>query len=543
MIYNAKDYGMIPGEEIGEKLNKLLAEFKNIEGEKVLNFDPGEYYIDSDSCPERKMYITNTLAEKQYKPDEKPHWQRVAFYIEGVNDLTISGEGASFIMRGRVTNAAVLKCNNITFEGIEIKAENPDLHELTVENTGLTYVDFRLDCESQYANKNGSWYFIGKDYETPFTANIGKWPYFGKISGDNTDRIVRVMQPFTMNLGIKEKEPYLFRVRYPSARKFKVGDRYCVYDVRRLNVGFFVENTKNITLRRVKQRFNVALAFVAQNSENINIEAVEFCPAEGQVKQFASYADFIQVCMCKGQVNVTDSIFAGAGDDVLNVHGTHFEIKSVEGNVIKAVFRHHESYGYLAFNPGDELEFVNSGTLLPEGKGKVKSASLEDDYTVRIELEDASEAKSGLFVENVTLCPDLYFARNKMSRIVTRGLLITTRGKVVVEDNDFNNTIMHSILFSDDARSWFESGPCKDVTIRNNRFRECDESYIQILPENSPRRNAVHGRFVIEGNTFMHDRGIDARRCEEIIFRNNIIEEKSEEFVKCKDVVKSDITY
>ena len=43
----------------------------------------------------------------------------------------------------------------------------------------------------------------------------------------------------------------------------------------------------------------------------------------------------------------------------------------------------------------------------------------------------------GQVVEDVDACSGLRFANNRMTRIITRGLLITTRGKVNIENNDF----------------------------------------------------------------------------------------------------------
>jgi len=544
MIYNAEQLGMLPGEAVGRRLNEVLASFRETEGEKILEFPAGTYYISSDDIPEEKLYITNTIGMKEYHKDERPHIQKVAFDLQNLKDVTIKGDNAVFVLEGRMTNAIILNCENITFEGIEIKAENPDSHEFTIENIGNGYVDFRLDSESRYICKDGNYYFVGKDYETDFRINIVDWSYFGRISGDNHNRIVRDRQPFGLATSITEIEPYLFRAKYLSTARFRMGDIFCVYDVRRTNVGFFIEGSKNVTLRNIKQRFNISLAVVAQNTDTITITGCEFCPAEGQVKQFVSFADFIQVCMCKGQVTVTDNKFIGAGDDVLNVHGTHFKIVRIKGNTVTCRFMHHQSYGYLAFNEGDEVEFVSRRTLLAKGSAKVLSAKLENEYDVVLTLDNVKHAKKGQVIENITLCPDLYFARNYMARIVTRGLLITTRGKVVVEDNDFDNLIMPSILFSDDAKSWYESGPCRDVTIRNNRFGDNDGWYIQILPENRTCRNAVHGTFVIEGNTFEYDRGIDAQRCEKIVFRNNILKEKKNPaFVKCTNVTEKEISY
>jgi hypothetical protein len=50
-----------------------------------------------------------------------------------------------------------------------------------------------------------------------------------------------------------------------------------------------------------------------------------------------------------------------------------------------------------------------------------------------------------------------------------RGALITTKGKVVV-DNNYFSTQMHGILIEGDNKKWYESGAVEDVMISNNTF-------------------------------------------------------------------------
>lgn len=61
---------------------------------------------------------------------------------------------------------------------------------------------------------------------------------------------------------------------------------------------------------------------------------------------------------------------------------------------------------------------------------------------------------------------------------------------------------MSAILVADDARSWFESGPVHNLTIRNNVFNRCLGSIIWINPENRKKAGAVHRNITIENNVF-----------------------------------------
>lgn len=126
-------------------------------------------------------------------------------------------------------------------------------------------------------------------------------------------------------------------------------------------------------------------------------------------------------------------------------------------------------------------------------------------------------------IEDISACPDLDFVGNKVTRIITRGLLITTRGKVNVKNNHFVSTTMSGILLSDDAKNWYESGMCRDVTIENNVFDYCGETPILIKPENGRYEGAVHKNIKIIGNEFKLYKGccISAKATDDILVENN----------------------
>lgn len=121
----------------------------------------------------------------------------------------------------------------------------------------------------------------------------------------------------------------------------------------------------------------------------------------------------------------------------------------------------------------------------------------------------------------------------RFERTNTRGLLITTRRKVLIENNTFYRTGMHAILIADDASGWYESGPVQDVTIRNNTFEECGYNQapgnyvIAIAPENHELVPGymVHRNIRIENNVFkVYDFPVlTARSTEALIFKNNKI--------------------
>ncbi|MDU0354209.1 right-handed parallel beta-helix repeat-containing protein [Paraglaciecola aquimarina] len=69
----------------------------------------------------------------------------------------------------------------------------------------------------------------------------------------------------------------------------------------------------------------------------------------------------------------------------------------------------------------------------------------------------------------MTWQPNLTFRDNIVRENRARGVLVTTKGKVIIENNYFNNQ-MHGILIEGDNKYWYESGAVEDVVIRNNKF-------------------------------------------------------------------------
>ena len=80
---------------------------------------------------------------------------------------------------------------------------------------------------------------------------------------------------------------------------------------------------------------------------------------------------------------------------------------------------------------------------------------------------------------------------------------------MLVEGNPFNRCSMPAILVEDDAEGWFESGPVRDMTIRDNSFIGCG---IAISPQNKSVKadEPVHENIRIEGN-FFDGSGISAK--------------------------------
>lgn len=536
-----KDFGIFPGEDVTKGLIGLFKEITCHQGLKKIVLEKGTYYIDSNKCNKYMLYITNTVGDEEFANDETPHLQAVAFYLENINDFVFDGNGSTFIIDGKATNMAITKCKNVIIKNLEIRHAHPDMHELKVISKKPFSVDFELDKDTLYEFKKSKLYFCGKDYRVRADKNAEKSGWIGLVRKDTPNKIKRVLHPLAYKLRMRNIGQRKIRVYYPNTRRFRLGDCYYPYDVRRQFAGIFLQQSEDITVENIAQRFNYSLAYVAQDCENLTVKAVDFSPEKDSARKMASVADFIQLSMCRGVITVSDSNFCGAGDDCLNVHGIHFKITDKTDNRLTLTFMHPQTHGFNPLRAGDTLACIDKDTLLETGSGRILSSELADENNIIVTVENPDAFIVGQVAEDVDACPNLTFRNNKMTRIITRGLLITTRGKVTIENNVFESTTMSGILLSDDAKSWYESGMCKDVTIKDNTFLYSGDTPILIKPENTRHQGAVHNNIKIIGNSFKHYDGecIFASSTDGIIIENNDFGKK--EFLKtenCNDVTK-----
>jgi len=318
-----------------------------------------------------------------------------------------------------------------------------------------------------------------------------------------TNEVWRKRNPLT-KLTFEEIEPGLIRAHGKGG--LKQGRIYQIRKTFRDCTGAFTRRSKDITWKNVHFKFMHGMGLVNQFSENLTFDTVTIAPDKGSGRTTAAWADCIQVSGCKGKLLVKDCIFSGAHDDAINIHGTHLRVvERISDKQIKVRFMHAQTFGFMAFNPGDDIEFVGWDSLKTYRPNRIKDAQLLNPKELLLTLDKPVplEFKQNDVVENVTWTPEVEIRGCTVSRIPTRGFLITTRRKVVVEDNQFNRTHMSAIIIADDASGWYESGCVRDMTIRKNTFLKCAEPVINIIPQNSVANDAVHQNIRIEDNEFV----------------------------------------
>lgn len=342
-------------------------------------------------------------------------------------------------------------------------------------------------------------------------------------------------KPFAESIAI-EISP--FKIRFSgdfSGANFSEGDILTIRDPYRDEVGVFNNRSHNVTFENLNFYYIHGLGIVSQLSENIGIKKVSVAPHPGSGKVIAAFADCFHFSGCYGSIRIEDCLTSGSHDDPVNVHGTYLRITGSDSDKVVVRFMHHQTWGFNAFDQGDSIEFVNHQTLIPFATALVKSSKMISKKEIELHLDRhvPLQIQEGDCVGNRSKNPSVVIKNNRFEHTNTRGLLITTLGKVLIEGNTFYRTGMHAILIADDCNSWFESGRVQDVLIRNNVFEDCgynqapDNYIIAIAPENRMLAQGyyVHRNVRIVNNVFnVYDVPLlKARSTGGLVFSNNVI--------------------
>ena len=520
-----------------KRLEQALLQTANLKGKpSTIKLEPGIYNLKRADAIQKLYYVSNTTSEQE---DADPT-KHIGLLLKSLKNVTIDGEGSTLLMDGEMTSFVVDGCENITLKNFCIDHKHPTQTEVTVTENGQDYLIVKVHETSQYRitpDHKLEWYGDGWS----FTNGIAQ------MYNPFRDQTWRSWSPMENLIKAVEMRPGMLYLQYSKKPDVPVHTTFQIRDAIRDEVCGFINQSKNVRLENIHFYYLGNFGVVCQTSENITVDKCDFGPRPGSGRTNAGFADFIQVSGCKGMVDIKDSRFVGAHDDPINIHGTHLKvIEKTAPNRVKVRYMHSQTYGFQSFFKGDDIEWVDTQSLLCVGKSKVKSARMLSEREIEITLSqpmpaNAASHSGNLAVENVTWTPEVRITGNYFARIPTRGILITTRRKSLIENNTFYGTMMCGIQVCDDALSWFESGPVHDLTIRQNTFLECGEPVVSIEPENRNDQGAVHRNITIEKNSFyMRENGsraIHAKSVDGLIIRNNFIYSRTPDRKQVSDFV------
>ncbi|MCR5783417.1 MAG: right-handed parallel beta-helix repeat-containing protein, partial [Clostridia bacterium] len=466
-----------------------------------------------DSFALTGYYCTNTAAK-----DENPDGGRnVAVFLKDIRDVTIDGNGAVILIHGKMTPFLFDNCVNITVRDLTVDYACPTMTEFTVMSSENGVCELRFLPECLFRVDGNRLFFRGE------TGPDGL-PYWEDEScGDH--RFAKIYDPgsdtygdYNKNLlsfsSIEQTGERILRVVFAEAGAApRAGQSVQTRNIIRDQTGALFQRCRDLRFEDLRIKFMHGLGMTAQFCENVSYLNCDFTPGEG--RRIASTADFFQFSGCRGRILIENCRARGAQDDYVNVHGTHLRIIGIDPDTrsMTVRFMHKETWGIQAFAPGDRLEFIRRETLLPYVETVVAAYEKLNDTDILLRLDrplPESVIPGEDVVENATWTPDLTVRGCDFGATWGRGVLCTTRGRVVIENNRFCHLSAPVLVVEDDCNFWFESGYTRDITFRNNEVTGCncggsyDGAAICFAPKILRHTDGeyVHGRLTVTGNTF-----------------------------------------
>ena len=519
------DFGISPNtfENSSLKLRKAIETCRKKQ-DLILKLPEGRIDLWPEGSEKRELFISNDTED-----DTLSKIRNIGILIEETKNLTIEGKNTLIMLHGKMISFAILNSENIGIKGIRFDYERPTMSELTIKSATRQTIETEIHPDSKYLINDGKISFYGEGWKSNSFHAILFQP-------DKERMKYSSFKPFLESRAVKTAPQSVTFTGDFSKSEFHRGDILTIRDPYRDNCGGFINLSRNVRLEEVKMYFMHGLGIVSQFSENLSFLKVDAAPRKISGRIIASFADCFHFSGCRGTILIDSCLTSGSHDDPVNVHGTHLKIVTKEpGNKLIVRFMHHQTYGFPPFFAGDSIEFVNPQTLLPLGFAKLRKATLVNNREMELEPDGKipENVSTGDCIENITWTPEVIIRNSRFERTNTRGLLLTTRRKILIEHNTFYHTGMHAILIANDASEWFESGPVHDVTIRNNLFEGCGynsapEGYtIAINPENHELvpGKMVHRNIRIENNIFKVEDSpvLTARSVDNLRFTNNQI--------------------
>ena len=489
-------------------IERIASETKD--GDKVVfRLTPGRYDFYPEDAAERTYYVSN---HDQTVP------KRVGVVLEGLRRFTLDGQGAQIVCHGRMMPLAMVDAKGCTLKNLSIDFHNPQISQIEiVSNHPDEGITFRPSPEVDYEiNDRGDFLTRGQGWQMRHQYGIA-------FEGDTRHMVYNTSDLHCPIKDVRRVDDNLLQVPTWRDSRLKPGTHIALRGWERPAPGIFMYRCRDTRLIDVRVHYAEGMGLLAQMCEDITMQGFCVClKGTDDTRYFTTQADATHFSGCKGKITSVGGLYEGMMDDAINVHGTYLKVtRRIDDHTLEGRYMHGQTYGFDWGYRGDEVQFVRSASMdILEGTNRVESIEQTDLKTFRIRFsqpvpQEVSE-QAGYGIENLTWTPEVVFARNTVRNNRARGALFSTPRRVVVENNLFDHTSGCAILLCGDCNGWYETGACRDVTIRRNRFVNALTSQFQFtnaiisiypeIPQLKDQQRYFHGghkdAIRIEHNTF-----------------------------------------
>ena len=458
--------------------------------------------------PEGRVCIKKSEAWEQYQwiSNNDESLKRIAFNLDGMKNFSVEGNNTELIFTGFISPFSLVGCKNITISGITIDYTHTFHSEGVIEAAGDGWLDLRFPDDYRCSITDGCLTISDNEWT--------KYEFASLLEFDpETCSPVWNCKDYWMWDGLEAEQVSgnVYKI-HKEGIKGTVGNVMVLGAAARYCPAFFLSRSSDVTIKDVNIWHCGGMGVIAQMSRNIELDRIKILPAPGSGRVVSITADATHFVNCGGFIHMIDCTFESQKDDATNIHGLYMVVeKIVDAQTLLLKWHNSGQYGVDFIDKGMTLEIVNNKNMTQICRAKVKAVKkINKEYT---EVTFTKPLPDGIQLSNVVAADDEYpdvlisgcrFANNR-----ARGLLIGSRGKVIIE-NSYFHIPGAAILFEGDGNYWFEQSGVRDVTLRGNVFENGNYGYptwgaacINVgsgVPERG--ETCYHRNIKIEGNTF-----------------------------------------
>lgn len=514
-VFIVSEFGLRP--EPGYDNSPLFAKAitsikaKTRKGTKVrIVFPKGHYEFYPEKAVKRTLYISN---------HEQDNPKTIGLMLDDMENVTIDGGGSEFVFHGRMIPIALIRSSACTLTNFSIDFADPQIAQARILANDTTSGEtiYKMEPWVDYEVTDSTLYVKGHGWKETLHTCIAFDPLTRHIIYNTADEWVKTT-------GVEDIGDRRIRARGWNNRRLRPGTVMAMRGWKRPSPGLFFSYNKDVTVKNVSVHYAEGMGLLAQLCNGIVLDSFSVClKGKQDPRYFTTQADATHFSGCKGKIVVRNGIYESMMDDAINVHGTYLKIIGKEGdNSVIARYMHPQAYGFDWGQKGDKVQFVKASTMEITGKtNRIASITPVDkpiDEGVKLfrivfdrPLPDMADS-CAYGIENLTWTPKVLFEKNIIRNNRARGALFSTPRKVVVQNNLFDHVSGTGILLCGDCNGWYETGACRDVTIRHNVFDntltcmfQFTNAIISIYPEIPDLKGQTkyfHSGIAIEDNVF-----------------------------------------
>lgn len=491
------------------------------EGDGSIELEKGVYHIKKEGADKAYYCISNN----------DPFEKSIAFHLKGKQGFTVQGNGATLLFDDMITAFGISESSQVT------------LKDLTIDYVGNKHLELGIGKVENNRVR------IYKRDGFDFDIIDGKIFYNGK----------QIVRSLVMQFDEKLKKP-LYRRFYrffdftakekkgfhiPTSLYCENGEYYLenallnefvegavllLHLAPRQEQSVFITHSKDVTIENVNIAYSPSMGIVAQLTENVTLKNV-CVDRNGKHGMLSSNCDATHFVQCSGKIKIDGCRFFNMLDDGFNCHGNYTVVQSVTENRIVTKLMHRQQECVNIYLAGDAVKVYKAKTIDEVCEFKVQESKLIANDLIEIIADCTEGIQAGDTLYAYERMPEVEITNTATGNNRPRGILITTPKKAYVGGCTFSNC-EHGIECAGDTSYWFESGGCKDITIENCLFDNCNynDGFYPILfrPvfDKDGQNKFYHQNAVIRNNRFRSFTGgmVWARNVENLAVYDNVIE-------------------